>query len=77
MTMKSHGFSATSRTSFQVKNCVLIWDNAYTAIRYKLRYNPDEEHPLLFNGLFFVELLLLDSLNQVADGLRSLGTALL
>ena len=54
MTMNSHGFSATSRTLFQVKNC-----------------------PLLFNGQFFVELLLLDSLNQVAYGLRSLGTALL
>ena len=33
--------------------------------------------PLLFNGLFFVELLLPDSLNQVAYGLRSLRTALL
>ena len=76
MTTNSHGFSATSRTLFQVKNNVFIWDNAYTAIRYKLRCNLDEEYPLLSNGLFFVELLLLNSLNQVADGLRSLRAAL-
>lgn len=47
MTMNSHGFSATSRTLFQVKNNVFIWDNAYTAIRYKSRCNPDEELPII------------------------------
>ena len=47
MTMNSHGFSATSRTLFQVKNNVFIWDNAYTAIRYKSRCNQDEELPII------------------------------
>lgn len=27
------------------------------------KFESNEEHPLLFNGLFFIELLLLDSLN--------------